>query len=506
MLVTCGGGNGSSSSAATPTGTVNTSISDPPAICAMDYDHVYVTITKVRVNTSANADANANGWVDIVDLTSSPKQVDLMHLDNALCQLTNLGSKTLAAGKYQQIRLVLLANDATPPNDVTLLGSNDPNACGSSATTGPFNCVVPTGGSAQELQLSSEAQTGIKIPTSQISQGGLTVPAGETVDLDIHVSTCESLVKLPDGTYRLKPVLHAGEVDTTQDSIKGRVIVSGSNPVQPVDGAMVALEQPDANNVDRITDSTTTGSDGTFGFCILDSTQTYDIVADAMTTDAQLVTTTYNATVTRSVTVGSDVGDIPLVPEPTQVGTTTTTSGPANIVGQVTSTANASTSSAASTDATAAVITLSALQDAGSGFAVTIPPFSMMPTTTSFTTGTSPTVDNGVSGTTCPTGTKCENYKLVVPASNPSVGTFTAGQTTNYSTPSGNPALYWVEALSALPSDTTQTDCSPSFFPPTLTPGAGDPTTGQQIGVDPPPLTDNTATLDIGFVSCTASQ
>src|SRR5262249_21918809 len=169
LLLSCVGG-GTNSRPSGSTGTVNTSISDPP-ICSATYDHIYVTITKITANTSANAGPSDSGWITLLDLTSSPKQVDLLGLVSNSCTLTQLGSTSgLTAGSYQQIRIYLLAN--APPSGTATPGSN---ACPS----GGFNCVMPHGAAGQILQLSSEAETGIKIPTSQISSGGLTIAAGK---------------------------------------------------------------------------------------------------------------------------------------------------------------------------------------------------------------------------------------------------------------------------------------------------------------------------------------
>jgi Domain of unknown function (DUF4382)/Carboxypeptidase regulatory-like domain len=490
LVLSCGGGTSSMSSGPT-TGTVTTSIADPPS-CSATFDHVYVTITKVTANVSADASATDSSWQTLVDLTSSPKQIDLLSLANTTCLLTQLGSTSLPAGKLQQIRLYLLSNSpssgaATP----------SPNACGSAG----FNCVVPSGGSAQTLLLSSEAQTGIKIPSSQITSGGLTVTAGRAVDLNIDFNTCDSLVHEGNGQWRLKPVLHAGEVSTNNNALSGKVIDSSTQ--NPIAGAVVSLEQPDpsSTSVDIVTDTTTTDASGNFSFCPLPAGAMYDVVVTAMT--GGLTPVTYNATVTLNVSVGSALGNIPLVAELAQVGTTTTTSSPANILGQVTTTSNAATTGATAPDATSAVITIAALQDAGGGKVVTVPPFSGS-SLTSFATGAAPTISNGTSSNTCPTGTKCENYLLVVPASNPSVGAFITGQTTSYSAPAANPALYWVRAVSTMPGDSSTADCTPSSIPSSFM--AGVPAAGNQIGVDPSPIPDNTVTQDFGFVSCASGQ
>ena len=479
FLVSCGGG-GSPSSTTTTTGfssgTLNTSLSDPPT-CTTQFSHVYVTIAKVRVHTSDSADPNANGWSDVVDLTATPKQVDLLNLENSQCLLNQLGSKSLQTGKYQQIRVILLANNATGVT-VTPLGSDTPsNACGSSATVGPFNCVVPQGGSAQELLLSSEAKTGIKIPSSQITQGGVTVSANQTTDLDINFNTCSSIVRQGNGQYRLKPVLHAGEVTLSTNFLKGRVIESASNPVKPVAGAIVLLEQPDANNpdIDRVVGGTVTGADGTFTFCPLPMGDEFDVVVDASTTDSSMVTTTYNATATLKVPAGTDVGDIPLVPE-----TSATTSSPLTLEGTITTTTAATGGAKTASD-----ISISALQAVGGGSSlfVTVPTFE----------GSSQPAIATVDDASCAADTDCVDYTLLVPASNPNVGTFDANGTT-YTAPAVNPAIYWVNAVATVPmSNPTAENCSPSSFPATL--DASTQLTGEA---------GDSITQNIDFTGCTA--
>jgi protocatechuate 3,4-dioxygenase beta subunit len=118
--------------------------------------------------------------------------------------------------------------------------------------------------------LSSESKTGLKIPSGQIAAGGFTIAAGQTKDLDIDFNTCASIVTEGNGQYRLKPVLHAGEVSTTSTSINGNVLDQATG--NPVTGEVtVALEQKDTSGVDRIVMSTLAGSDGSFVFCPIPS-------------------------------------------------------------------------------------------------------------------------------------------------------------------------------------------------------------------------------------------
>jgi Domain of unknown function (DUF4382) len=196
---------------------VNVRVSDP-ATCSGPkgtFSHIYATITDVQINASANAGNNDSGWIDLTpSLAQNPQQVDLLGQASNQCFLATLGDPTaLQPGSYQQIRIMLASNGTVAVN----------NACGTTA-----NCVMlsssPT--AAQPLLLSSEAKTGIKIPSGQISGGQFVIAAGETEDLDIDFNACESIVAEGNGQFRLKPVLHAGEVSLTSTSINGTIVDS----------------------------------------------------------------------------------------------------------------------------------------------------------------------------------------------------------------------------------------------------------------------------------------
>ncbi|HET7102355.1 MAG TPA: DUF4382 domain-containing protein [Terriglobia bacterium] len=394
-LISCGTNGGAPGSGM---GKAMVSISDPATCAGPDgpYAHVYVTITDVQASTSATAGNSDSGWTDLTPkLSSQPKQIDLLGQADNKCFLATLGdAQELQAGNYQQIRLMLASNTTSVSN----------NAC---ASAGTANCVVLTADSSvHALQLSSEAKTGIKIPSGQIASGGFNIAAGQTKDLDIDFNTCASIVQEGNGQYRLKPVLHAGEVSTTSTSINGTVLDSATG--KPVDGqVMVALEQKDSAGVDRIVMTTMTNTDGSFVFCPIPE-GTYDVVVVGMGTSG----TAYQPSIVTGVANGQTTGTVNLYAG---------TAGTATFTGLV-------TSQNSSSAGTVADVQLSALEtDSASGATFTIP---LLPTATQ-SSATLMVETAASSGTlTCPNGTDCANYTMVVPGGGAYIGVYaTTGST-----------------------------------------------------------------------------
>lgn len=437
IVISCGGGPASMQNPAT--GTVTVSISDPPSCAASNgatpattppgvFSDVWVTIVSVKAHISATADPNSSGWQELApQLNSAPMQVDLLNLPatGIQCLLQKLGSAELPAGDYQQIRLILLANAATstPPS---------PNNCAKLGNV--FNCALDSSG-FHELKLASEAQTGLKVPPGQMMGGPLHVAAGQSVDLNIDFDACASITP----SFTLKPALTAGVVSPNMSGISGQIVDSVT--MKPIVGAMVTLQSPDNTGVDRIAATPKlTDSTGHFRFCPLPA-QAFDVVVDAMTSS-----TAYDATAIFNVTGGTDLGAIPLVAEtPATSGAST---GPGTIQGTITA---INGTAGASIDAT-----LSALQTvmaSGASHTITVPLFANSSSTVSITSSMS-----------CPTGAPkgafCGTYTLIVPASNPEVGTFSAGKVT-FTAPTTGDVLYTVEADAANPT-TSAAMCSPA--------------------------------------------
>lgn len=429
FLLSCGGGPGGSSQMAT----VTTSVSDP-APCGPpqgQFAHVYVTITDVQINASASAGDNDASWIDLTpNLSKNPVQVDLLGIANQ-CFLATLGSTGIKPGTYQQLRIMLADNSAVP----------SPNNCGATA-----NCVVLSSSllTPMPLQLSSETKTGIKIPSGQLAGGQFVVAAGDNKDLNIDFNTCASIVMQGNGQFRLKPVLHAGEVDlqSTSTSISGTVI-DHSTGMQVSGTVVVALEKIE-NGVDRVIMATVPAANGTFSFCPV-SAGTYDIVVSAFNSS-----NIYAATVVSGVQPGNTLGNVPVFP----VGV------PATITANVTTTTG--------TAAASADIELSALQPTSENsmnVLITTPLAQRSAATLSEATIPNPT--------TCPTNTDCLTDSFAVPAANPTVVSFTQGQAIKPATPTTTGVNYTLDATASVPQSGGASDCNPSEMRTAKTAGGG---------------------------------
>ena len=473
VAISCSSGSSPMVAPSTGMGTVNLSMSDPPSCSASTtgataliaggtaapggtFNSVFVTIRSIQAHISATADDNSPGWQELApQLVSAPLQVDLLHLPaNGQCLLEQLGSTSLPVGDYQQIRLILLAN-AAPSGPVP-----SGNACSSLGNV--FNCVVDTNGT-HTLDLSSQANSGLKIPPGQIVGGPIHVAAGQSVDLNIDFNTCASITLEGNGGFRLKPTLTAGVVSQNMTGISGQIVDSVTS--QPIAGATVTLQFADKSGTDRIAMQELTDSTGHFGFCPLPSGAVFDVVTDAITSSGLA----YDATVVLNVPGGTNLGAVPLVAEtPATAGAST---GPGTIQGTITA-INGTTG--ASIDAT--VSALQSVTVSSTTRTFTVPLFAGSSADVMVTSSTTPAL-----GTTCPTGAFCGNYTLIVPASNPTVGTFSAGKTT-ITPPTAGDVLYTVEAdatnptsgatICSMPSQTTSKDSSATPMPLKVTPGA----------------------------------
>jgi hypothetical protein len=258
------------------------------------------------------------------------------------------------------------------------------------------------------------------------------VAAGESKDLNLDFNACRSIVHEGSGKFRLKPVLHAGEV-AQQAAISGTVINAGTQSPIVGGNTVVALEQNDGNGVDRVVMETVADANGTFSFCPVAS-GTYDIVITAINGAG----VAYAATVITGVQSSAALGKVPL----------TAALAPASIMGTITT----STGSAG----TSADVTLSALQSIivnGAKLLITVPLAAQSASTATLMT---------VSGMSCPAKTDCVAYTLSVPAANPSLAVFSSSGNQLPAPPVTGTVNYTLDAEAFVPSSAAQSDCSPS--------------------------------------------
>jgi hypothetical protein len=462
-------------------GTVRTHIKDNGKSCIEPngpYSNVWVTVTGVKAHLAGG------GWTTLVPSLSpsNPMQVDLLAESSNECFLATLGVTTgLQAGKYNQIRIYLEPNKAT---GVTLpVGEN--NAC---ASVNGWNCVVDTNGT-HTLQLTSEAQTGLKIPASQIAHGGISLSAGQGADIDLDFNACRSIVVAGNAhshhgagpRFILKPVLHANEIGTSAlvagtvfegAESGGNVIVPTSNPTV-VPFAEVWLEQqsstftvgnpgptasPTPGPVENLIAMTQADANGEFEFCPAND-GSYEVVTDSASLPTSQLPS--NATITENVQVASGIGvnnlAIPLLAEPTPTGT------PAYDWALIEGMVSSQDSSSSPISATATLWALQPFTN-GTGDVVQalVPPFTG-------TNGTLPTpvppqistISSGlltnancpnITTPTCPANTDCQCFTLAVPGSNPVVGS----QADGYAAPVSTPVNYGVGAVAST--------CTPSML------------------------------------------
>src|SRR5713101_10114819 len=441
IIISCSGG--SSTPQMSNMGTVSVSMSDPPS-CMPPIDHishVWITVRSVQAHTSASADASSAGWQELApQLASAPMQIDLFSKPDTTCVLAQLGSASLPAGDLQQIRLLLLSN--TPAAGAAV---PSPNHCAGNG----FNCVILDDQTIHEIALSSQDETGLKIPPGQIVGGPIQVLAGKSVDLNIDFNACASILLQGDGTFRLKPTLTAGVVSANASGIGGQVVDSVTK--KAISGnVIVALEQPDSKGIDRIVMQTAADPQGNFRFCPLPM-GTFDVVVVAL----GAANLPFNATAVLNVPNGTNLNAIPLVAE-------TGAAGPAILQGFVT----AKTATAGAM----ADVSLAALQTINVSASVTRQLTIPLQDTQATTTPPAPAVmstelisitDSKNCPTGSPMGANCAQYTLVVPASNPSVGVFASGGFT-FSAPASGNVLFSVDAIATKPMSGGTLDCTPS--------------------------------------------
>jgi len=204
-------------------------------------DHIkaiYVTIAEVQVHKSGVSDETGN-WQTILTPNHTYNLLDLVN-----GTLASLGKADLAAGSYDQLRLIL----------------KDPNY------------FVDDDDNRIDLKVPSGLKTGIKVV------GGFEIGAGQPTDLVLDFDAAKSIVRAGNsGKWLLKPTIKIAEMFTSP-IISGQV----SNETDPLPESLVSAQEypydplSDVNGV-YVKNATLTDANGMYLLYVPPAT--YNVVA-----------------------------------------------------------------------------------------------------------------------------------------------------------------------------------------------------------------------------------
>ena len=241
-------------------GVLELSISDSP-VNDEAVTGVYITIEDVRIQTEEG------GWQSMASF-DSPQTYNLLELTGGESAL--LGTVTLPAGEYQQIRFILAA-----PEEGSQLNGGNPG----SWVNYDDNAVFDENSMDEPLFVPSGAQTGYKA----VAEQPFLVPENGSVSITAEFLVRQALVDTNNGMI-LKPVQRI-IVNDQAGAISGTVTYSGGSP-EPASMVVFAYEDGTfssgeyANGDNGFTEAVTSvavAGDGTYTLAFLEE-GAYDLV------------------------------------------------------------------------------------------------------------------------------------------------------------------------------------------------------------------------------------
>ena len=218
-----------------------------------NYQAIYVTIAEVQVKQAAEEEDQGAGWQTILTLDTTYNLLDLV---NGFIE--TLGISELAAGEYNQIRLILADQ---PDTTVNILGSPHPYA----------NYLVDGDDAEKELKVPGGSETGIKIVK------GFTIVASQVTELILDFNAAQSVVQAGrSGKCLLKPTIKV--LETTENSAAGMV----RDAADPLAGVLVSAQIYDpaaADTKDEVTSETASVTDENGAYILYLPPDIYNIVA-----------------------------------------------------------------------------------------------------------------------------------------------------------------------------------------------------------------------------------
>ena len=215
-----------------------------------EYQAAYVTIEEIKVLSVT--EAGTGEWTTVA---TPDKTYNLLELINGVME--SLGSATLPAGEYEEMRLVL---GTAPDSGDNILGAPHPYA----------NYVIDAYDDVYELTLPDGYEDGYQVG------GEFVIKADTTTTLVLDFSVIKSIVQAgSNGQWFLNPTINMLDMANLSE-LTGTITDSVTD--EPLEGVLVSAQQTSEDGSMEIVAASTV-SDDTGGYTLMLAPGTYSIVA-----------------------------------------------------------------------------------------------------------------------------------------------------------------------------------------------------------------------------------